>query len=211
MPTKKKGSFITFEGCEGSGKSTQLALLKEHFVKNGIDAMFTREPGGTVISEKLREIILSSEFSEMNDRTEALLYAAARVQLIDEKIAPYVEKGGIVVCDRYIDSSFAYQAFARGLGMEYVKSINSYAIENRMPDATIFFDISPEEAFGRKGGAEKGDRLEQSGMEFHDKVYRGYLEICRLYPERIVVIDAHGSAEEIFVKVIDALKKRGII
>ena len=211
MPTKKKGSFITFEGCEGSGKSTQLALLKEHFVKNGIDAMFTREPGGTVISEKLREIILSSEFSEMNDRTEALLYAAARVQLIDEKIAPYVEKGGIVVCDRYIDSSFAYQAFARGLGMEYVKSINSYAIENRMPDATIFFDISPEEAFGRKGGAEKGDRLEQSGMEFHNKVYRGYLEICRLYPERIVVIDAHGSAEEIFVKVIDALKKRGII
>ena len=201
MQTDGKGYFITFEGCEGSGKSTQLKLLGEYLAETGREAVFTREPGGTSVSEQIRKVILDCNNASMTDKTEALLYAAARAQLIEEKILPAKRAGKIVVCDRYIDSSFAYQAFARGLGYDFVAEINGFALNYCMPDLTLFFDISPEKAFARKGGADLNDRLEQSGIEFHNKVYEGYLELCKKFPDRIVRIDANRSAEQIFAEV----------
>jgi dTMP kinase len=147
----------------------------------------------------------------MEDETEALLYASARVQHIKEKILPAKNQGVIVICDRYIDSSFAYQAYARGLGMAFVQGVNRYAVENCMPDLTLFFDISPEEAFKRKGGADKDDRLEQSGMEFHKKVYDGYIKALSKNPEKTIMIDCSGSKYQTHEKIINELKKREII
>ena len=202
-----KGKFITFEGCEGSGKSTHVTLFREYLDKNGIDYVFLREPGGTEISEKIRKIILDIENKEMTDQAEALLYAAARAQLIGEKILPAINSGKLVVVDRYVDSSFAYQAYARGLGIDFVKKINSFAIENCMPDCTVLLDISPRVAIERKGGADKDDRLELSGIEFHERVYNGYLKLIESEPNRFVVIDPTGTKQETHEKIVNALKK----
>ena len=161
-----KGKFITFEGCEGVGKSRQLEMLKEYLKNNNIDFYFTREPGGTGVSEQIRNIILDGKNSAMVDECEALLYAAARVQLIKEEIAPRLNAGQLVLCDRYVDSSFAYQAVARGLGYDFIENINCYATKNFMPDYTVWLDLTPEQAFKRKGGVDKNDRVELSGMEY---------------------------------------------
>ncbi|MBQ0099092.1 MAG: dTMP kinase [Firmicutes bacterium] len=206
-----KGKFITFEGCEGVGKSHQLRRLKEYLELNNIKFFATREPGGNVVSEKIREIILDKNNTSLTDECEALLYASARAQLLKEVIKPKLDNGELVICDRYIDSSIAYQGYARGLGEEFVESINSYAIKNFMPDLTIFLDLPPIEAFKRKGGVDKNDRLELSGMEFHNKVYEGYLSLAKKYPNRIVKIDASGSKEQTQEKIINALKENGII
>lgn len=206
-----KGKFITLEGCEGVGKSRQLSFLKEYLLNNNIPFYYTREPGGTEISEKIRGIILDKENVKMSAECEALLYAASRVQLLKEEVAPRLNKGELVVCDRYIDSSFAYQAFARGLGVDFIEKINDYALKNFMPDLTLFLDLSPIEAFKRKGGVDVTDRLELSGMEFHDKVYNGYKEMAKKYPERIVSIDASGTKQETHEKIINVLKTKGII
>ncbi len=208
---KGNGYFITLEGCEGSGKSTQLKMLSAYFEEKGIDAVFTREPGGTEISEKIRTIILDSANGAMKDETEALLYAASRVQHINEKILPAICAGKVVVCDRYIDSSFAYQAYARGLGYDFVCNVNEVAIKTCMPDMTLFFDISPKQAFERKGGADTGDRIELSGIAFHESVYSGYLALAEKFPERIVRIDATKSKAEIFEQVKLNLARLGII
>ncbi len=205
-----KGKFITFEGCEGSGKSTQVALFKEYLQKNNIEYVFTREPGGTEISEKIRSIILDIENKEMSDECEALLYASARAQLINEKIIPSLNAGKLVLCDRYLDSSMAYQAYARGLGEDFIKSINSYAINNCMPDYTIFLNISPKEAFLRKGGMDKDDRLEQSGIDFHERVYQGYLRLLKDNPDRFISIDAHNDIENTHKNIIDELVIKGV-
>lgn len=211
MATEKgRGAFITLEGCEGCGKSTQSALLCDYLKKSGHEVVLTREPGGTLIAEKIREIILDGENRAMRDKTEALLYAAARIQHVEEKILPLKEQGKIVVCDRFIDSSFAYQAFARGLGYEFVERINSEVIKTCMPDLTLFFDLSPEKGFARKGGADKDDRVEQSGMEFHKRVYGGYIELARMFPSRIVSVDASGTEEEVFGEVKKALTAVGL-
>ncbi|MBR3804137.1 MAG: dTMP kinase [Clostridia bacterium] len=201
-----KGKFITFEGCEGSGKSTHVALFKEYLDRNGIDYIFLREPGGVSISEKIRSIILDVENKEMCDRAEALLYAAARAQLITEKIIPALNEGKLVVVDRYIDSSFAYQGYARGLGIDFIEKINSYAIDSCMPDKTVFLDISPKVAFERKGGADKDDRLELSGIEFHERVYEGYKKLVEKYPERFISIDPTGTKAETHAKIIESIK-----
>ncbi len=206
-----KGKFITFEGCEGVGKSRQLEMLKEYLKNNNIDFYFTREPGGTGVSEQIRNIILDGKNFAMVDECEALLYAASRVQLIKEEIAPRLDAGQLVLCDRYIDSSFAYQAVARGLGYDFIDSINCYATKNFMPDYTVWLDLTPEQAFKRKGGVDKNDRLELSGMKFHNDVYRGYKELSLKYPERFIVIDASGSKEQTQSKIISALKEKGII
>ena len=205
-----KGKFITLEGCEGVGKSRQLAFLKEYMTNNKIDFVVTREPGGGKISEKIREIILDGNNKEMTDECEALLYSASRVQHLNDIVKPALEQGKIVLCDRYIDSSFAYQAYARGLGFEFVEKINSYAIENFTPDYTIFLDLSPEDAFKRKGGVDQNDRLELSGREFHERVYQGYQEVARRYPERVIRIDPTGTKEETHEKIICALKEKGV-
>ena len=211
MPTennKKIGSFITLEGGDGSGKSTQLKKLTDYLVENGYDCVFTREPGGTKISEEIRKIILDGSNVEMTDKAESLLYAAAREQLVDELILPSVKAGKLVVCDRYLDSSIAYQGYGRELGEEYVKSINAKVIERCMPEVTLFFDISPAKAFERKGGEDKDDRLEQSGRAFHE---RGYKTLAENDPKRIAVIDAGKSVEEVFGQVLKVLKERNII
>lgn len=206
-----KGKFITFEGCEGSGKSTQLKMFEEYLKENNIDYVFTREPGGTNISEKIRQIILDIENSEMTDECEAMLYASARIQHIKEKIIPALNEGKLVLCDRYIDSSIAYQAYARNLGEDFIKKINSYCFENCMPDYTVFLNISSEEAFKRKGGADKDDRLELSGSDFHKKVYQGYLECVKQYPNRFLVIDCSGSKYQTHQKIVDKLKEKGAL
>ena len=206
-----KGKFITLEGCEGVGKSRQIKMLCEYLDKHGIKYFLTREPGGTDISEQIRNIILDGKNVKMTDECEAMLYASARVQLLLEEIGPRLERGELVLCDRYIDSSFAYQGYARGLGIEFIAMINDFAIKNFMPDCTLFLDLTPEQAFKRKGGVDKGDRLELSGMQFHEKVYKGYKTLSKIYAERIAVIDASGEKEETHAKIISALKDKGVI
>lgn len=205
-----KGRFITFEGCEGVGKSRQIQLLKNYLDENGIKYYFTREPGGTDISEKIRNIILDKNNSEMTDECEALLYAAARAQLLKQVVKPRLDGGELVLCDRFIDSSFAYQGYARGLGAEFVAKINDYALKNFTPDYTVFLNLPPELAFRRKGGADAGDRLEQSGTAFHDKVYAAYLRLAEENPGRFIVIDASGTKEQTHAKIVAALAEKGV-
>ena len=206
-----KGKFITFEGCEGVGKSRQLKMLKEYMDKRGIKYYLTREPGGSSVSEQIREVILDGKNTLMTDECEALLYAASRVQLLGEIIKPKLDNGELVLCDRFVDSSLAYQGHARGLGFEFVESINHYAMTEFLPDVTVFLDLPPEQAFLRKGGVDKGDRVELSGMEFHNKVYEGYKLLAQKYSDRFVVIDASGEREQTHQKIIDALKEKGVL
>ncbi|MBR4942978.1 MAG: dTMP kinase [Clostridia bacterium] len=207
----KTGKLITFEGCDGCGKSTQLKLLSDYLTEKGIPHIFTREPGGGKISEAIREILLNGKNAEMTDECEALLYAAARMQHLADRVEPALQEGKLVICDRYVDSSLAYQAYARGLGVEFITQINERALTNYCPDLTVFIDLSPEDAFKRKKGADADDRLEQAGMEFHRKVYAGYKELAEKYSERIFSVDGKQSPEEIFADVLKVLKKRNCI
>ena len=206
-----QGKLITFEGCDGCGKSTQLSRLRAYLESLGVPHIFTREPGGGQISEGIREILLRGKNAEMSDECEALLFAASRAQHISDRIAPAMEEGKLVICDRYVDSSFAYQAYARGLGMEFVSKINAFALEKFLPDVTFFIDLSPEEAFARKKGADENDRMEQAGLAFHKKVYEGYLAVAKAYPDRVVVVDGRQSIDEIENAVREALHARGIL
>lgn len=205
-----RGRFITFEGCEGSGKSTQIRLLGEKLAAAGVDFIVTREPGGSEIAEQIRRIILDGKNDKMCDECEALLYAAARVQHLKEIVEPALAAGRLVVCDRYVDSSLAYQGFARGLGEKYVAQINSYALENYPPDLTVFLNISPDRAFERKHGADMNDRMEKQGLEFHRKVYGGYLALLEKHP-RICAVECGGTKYETAEKVFALLKDKGII
>ena len=203
--------FITFEGCEGVGKSRQIHMLEEYLKQNNIKYYLTREPGGCNVSEQIRSVILDGKNDAMADECEAMLYAAARVQLLNEVIAPKLKNGELVLCDRYIDSSLAYQGYARGLGVDFVEKINDYAIKNFMPDYTIFLSLTPEQAFKRKGGADKTDRVELLGLDFHNKVYEGYVDLAKKYSDRFIVIDASGEKHQTHQKIIDALKEKGVI
>ena len=206
-----KGKFITFEGCDGSGKSTQLKKLSEYLDAHGIPHIFTREPGGGKISEAIREILLSGKNMEMTDECEALLYAASRVQHLSDRVEPALSKGELVVCDRYVDSSLAYQASARGLGVEFIEKINSFALEKYLPDVTVFIDLTPEAAFKRKHGADENDRLEQAGMAFHKRVYEGYKALSEKYPQRIVCVNGEQTPQEIFACVLEILKEKNCL
>ena len=205
-----KGKFVTFEGCEGSGKSTQLRLLSEYLKSSGTDFIMTREPGGSEISEEIRKIILSGKNSAMCDECEALLYAAARIQHLKEIVEPALNAGKLVICDRYVDSSLAYQGYARGLGMEFIKEINRLALEKFTPDLTVFLDISPKAAFERKHGADPEDRMEQLGLEFHEKVYQGYKALLKIAP-RMCAVECNGTKFETAENVKNLLKSKGII
>ena len=191
----REGYIISFEGGDGSGKSTQIQILREFLEERGYDVILTREPGGTPISEKIRSIILDKANSEMDDMTEALLYAAARAQLVSQIIRPALEEGKVVICDRFVDSSMAYQAYARGLG-DSVKTINAFAVGDCMPDLTILLKVNPQVGSSRIGNRER-DRIELASSDFHKKVYEGYLQLEKLYPERIVGIDAADTIENI--------------
>ena len=208
---EKRGKFITYEGCDGCGKSTQLRMLNEYLTKNGIPHIFTREPGGGKISEAIREILLNGQNAEMTDECEALLYAAARAQHLSDRVEPALSEGKLVICDRYVDSSFAYQAYARGLGEEFVGKINAFALEKYRPNITIFIDLTPEAAFRRKHGADENDRLEQAGMAFHRRVYEGYKRLATNEPDRIVSVDGNKTPQQIFEDVLAALKAKGCL
>jgi len=191
-----KGLFISFEGADGCGKSTQAKLFAQYLAEQGYEVVLTREPGGTPISEKIRNIILDPQCKEENPRTEMLLFAAARAQHVEELIRPSVQAGKIVICDRFVDSSIAYQGYARGLGQQ-VEIVNAYAIDGCLPEITFFFDISPEEARRRNSLTDKADRLELEKEEFYQKVYEGFIELSKKYADRYVVIDARGSIDDI--------------
>lgn len=206
-----KGKFVTLEGCEGAGKSAQCKLLAEYFNKNNIDYILTREPGGTPVAEKIRSVILNPENKGMSYECETLLYAAARADHLSNKIIPALNDGKLVLCDRFLDSSLAYQAYARELGTETVEKANFFAYESCMPDVTLFLDISPEDAFRRKGGVDKNDRIELEGAEFHMKVYKGYLTLAEKYPERFIKIPCMGNKYQTHDNIVSALKSRGIL
>lgn len=196
------------EGPDGSGKSTQIALLKEYFEACGYETLITREPGGTAISEKIREIILDKDFTEMGYMTEALLYASARAQLVTEVIAPALAASKVVISDRFIDSSAVYQGMARGLGVDRIYAINQYATQGIWPDVTIHLDLSAEIGLGRARGRASLDRMELLSLQFHEKVAQGYRDLAKLAPERIYTIDATQSIEDIHKKIIDCIKNK---
>ena len=206
-----RGKFITFEGCDGCGKSTQLKMFSKYLTENNLPHIFTREPGGGKISEAIREILLNGKNMEMTDECEALLYAAARVQHLSDRVEPALNEGKLVICDRYVDSSLAYQAYARGLGEAFIRQINDYALRQYRPDATVFIDLTPEEAFARKHGADENDRLEQAGLAFHQRVYAGYCAIAEKEPERVIRVNGRQTPKEIFDNVLHALQERNCL
>lgn len=205
-----RGKFITFEGCEGSGKSTQIRLLCEKLTAAGVDFTVTREPGGSDVAEQIRRIILDGKNVAMCDECEALLYAAARIQHLKEIVEPALAAGKLVVCDRYVHSSLAYQGVARGLGEAYIEEINSVALNSYRPDLTVFLNISPDKAFERKHGADKSDRMEQQGMDFHRRVYRGYLGLLEKYPY-ICAVECGGTKYETADRIFSLIKEKGFI
>lgn len=203
------GFFITIEGPEGAGKTTVMQDVFEQLQTEGYDLISTREPGGIRISERIREIILNNEFTEMDGRTEALLYAAARRQHLVEKIEPAMAQGKIVLCDRFVDASLAYQGYARGLGIDEVLSINEFAIGKLMPNLTLYFDVDPEIGLKRiaQNDNRELNRLDVESLSFHQAVRTGYQEVVKRYPNRIHVIDASQSQEEVTKYVLNVLKK----
>ncbi len=202
----KKGLFITFEGIEGCGKSTQARMLKEFLINEGKSVFLTREPGGPKISEEIREILLSVENKEMLPQTEVLLYMASRSQHTGEWIIPELEKGKIVISDRYYDSTFAYQGAARKINGKLIDTIRRYATFGLVPDITFLVDL-PEEIGLSRILAKDADRLEQESMEFHKRVRDGFLDLADKEPERFVVLDGKKSINEIYNDVIDIIKK----
>ncbi|APC38674.1 dTMP kinase [Clostridium estertheticum] len=200
-----RGRMIVLEGPDGSGKTTQIELLEKHLQKSGYEVVRVREPGGTGISEKIREIILDNDNCKMSYMCEALLYAASRAQLVNEVIKPALEKGKIVICDRFVYSSMVYQGIGRGLGMERIKSINEVALDGLKPDLTFMIAIPYEEGLNRKKKQGNLDRLENSGNEFHKKVFEGYMDICIKY-DKIEVLDGNRSVEEIQKDIINTIK-----
>ncbi|MGN1413894.1 MAG: dTMP kinase [Anaerovoracaceae bacterium] len=203
----RKGIFISIEGPDGSGKSTQIENIKSFFAEKHIDVLFTREPGGTAIGERIREIILDKNCTEMDYMTEAMLYAASRAQHVSQVIRPALAEGKVIVCDRFVDSSIAYQGYGRKLG-EAVRIINNYAVDGCMPDVTFLLKVDPRVGKGRiTCRGEKEDRLDAEKAAFHEDVYQGYLQLEKDYPERIVGIDASGSIEEIKAEICRKLEE----
>ncbi len=203
-----KGYFLALEGPDGSGKSTIARLLeKELEEKYKIQTVLTREPGGTEIGEDIRSILLSTANMEMGNRTEALLYAASRAQHVEEKILPLVEAGKLVISDRYIFSSLAYQGYSRRLGIDEVMDINIFATNGFYPDRIIFFDLDPNLGLKRKFAQKEGDRLEIAGDDFHKNVYEGYKEAIKKYPKNVKTIDASKPVEEVFKSCLEIIKE----
>ena len=196
----KKGMFITFEGADGCGKTTQMKLLAEYLEKKGIDVVLTREPGAKGLGEKVREILLNYE-GPVSDRCESFLFLADRAQNIDIIVNPAVEEGKIVLCDRHIDSTVAYQGYGRGLDIERINMLNNIATNGRKPDLTFVFDIDIETSMARVG--KEKDRMERAGKDFHNRVRQGYLELAKQEPQRIKVLDATKSIDEIHREVVN--------
>lgn len=202
--------FITIEGPEGSGKTTAVDTAVKKLEEMGYQIVRTREPGGTPIAEQIRNVILDKNNVAMDQRTEALLYAASRRQHLVEKVWPALKEGKIVICDRYLDSSLAYQGGARGLGIDNILQVNSFATEGTFPDLTLLFDIDPKLGLARiaANSNREVNRLDLEKIEFHNKVRNTFLELAKRYPERFVVIDASQSREEVAKKTLEVMLSR---
>jgi dTMP kinase len=196
--------FVTFEGLDGSGKSTQAELLRVRLEADGVDVVSTREPGGTELGEGIRDLVLHG--GHVGPWAEALLYVAARAQLVDEVIRPALDRGASVICDRYLDSSVAYQGVARGLGLERLLELNLAATGGLVPDRTFLLELDPDEAASRI--QRHHDRLEREGDDFRERAAAGYRELAQRFPERIVVLDATRPADELAEEVYGALRVR---
>jgi dTMP kinase len=205
-----KSLFITFEGPEGAGKTTIINLITEEFQRRGFNFISTREPGGIRIAESIRNIILNTENIEMDKRTEALLYAAARRQHLAEKVIPALEEGKIVLCDRFIDSSLAYQGVGRGIGIDEIYKINDFAINGLMPNLTIYFDLDPRLGLKRVHQSDEREvnRLDLEELDFHLKVQSGYTEIMKREPNRFKRIDASKSIEEVYSDTLQVILEK---
>ena len=202
--------FITFEGGEGSGKSTVLRKVDERLREAGYQTVVTREPGGTPIAEQIRNVILDKANTAMDSRTEALLYAASRRQHLVEKIWPALKEGKLILCDRYLDSSLAYQGGARNLGIENVLDVNRFATEDTYPDLTILFDIEPELGLRRiaANASREVNRLDLEKMEFHKEVRETFHKIAGMFPDRFVIVDASKTLEEVVNEVYNLILSR---
>lgn len=196
--------FITFEGGEGTGKTTLIAKIAE-FLRKNYEVVTTREPGGSAIAEAIRDIILNPKYEGVTPTTEALLLAAARAQHLDEVILPALKQHKIILCDRFLDSSLAYQAYARGLGFDFVLNINAYAVKH-LPDLTFYIDLDPQVGMKRIENRDKYDRLDQETKEFHDRVRKGYLEVYKKYPNRIIIINGDQSIDEILNQILNKIQ-----
>lgn len=198
------GVFITFEGGEGSGKTTIANMIQKTLAQEGYHVVLTREPGGVEIAEKIRDIIHDVKYVNMDRKTEALLYAASRRQHLVEKVIPALENDAIVICDRFVDSSMVYQGIARGIGIDEVYQMNLFATENILPKRTIFFDIQPEDGLKRvyANKDREVNRLDLENIDFHRKVYQGYLSLCDKFPNRIVKIDASLDIDHVYQQVL---------
>lgn len=196
------------EGPDGSGKTTQIDMLEKYLESKGYDIVITREPGGTAISETIREVILNKEFQEMSHMTELLLYAAARAQLVAQVIKPALLEGKAVICDRFVESSAVYQGIGRGLGVDTVYEVNNYALGDVKPKLTIFMDLDAEVGIKRKKNQTPLDRMEMEGLSFHKRVVEGYRQLAELYPERIFPVDATLPIEEIHSIIVKEVEER---
>lgn len=201
----KNGLFITFEGADGCGKTTQMDLLAKYLKNNEKEVLLTREPGGKGLGEKVREILLNYN-GDVSDRCESFLFLADRAQNIDIIVNPAVEEGKIVLCDRHIDSTVAYQGYGRGLDIERINMLNNLATNGHKPDLTFVFDIDVETSMKRVG--KEKDRMESAGIDFHNRVRKGYLELAKQEPKRIKVLDATKSIEEIHNEVIKIINEK---
>jgi len=199
----KQGTLITLEGGDGAGKSSIIRMVQEWLAGLEMEALFTREPGGVEIAEKIRALILDRNHTAMDKRTEALLYAAARRQHLVEVVLPAMQAGKLVICDRFVDSSLAYQGYARGIGADEVWMINRFAIEDCMPDLTLYFDVRPEIGMARieANAAREQNRLDVEHLDFHQRVRDGYLQLAETFSDRIRVIDGEQSLDAVFAEV----------
>ena len=209
MSSSNNAKFITFEGIDGCGKSTQAKLLLEYMNKSGVETILVREPGGTNISESIREILLHSNSGQMGDRTESLLMTASRTQLTQEVIIPNMDQGKFVIADRYSDSTLAYQGGGRNLDIEWLIELNNYATFTLLPDITFFVDIRSEEALRRLDSNK--DRIEGEGIEFQARVRKTYHELAERFNDRYVILDGYGEIGDIHQKVLNEMIRRKFI
>ena len=201
--------MITFEGIDFSGKSAQAQLLRDRLTTLNVPVLFLREPGGTEISEKIRDVLLDTQHTKMSAKTELLLYAAARAQIVMEQIAPSLRDGKTVLCDRYFDSTTAYQGFGRQIDLDFIEKLHTFVTEKISPDITFLIDLEPEEALRRKRATNlEKDRLDQEALEFHKRVRQGYLQIAETDANRFVTIDGSQSVDEIQKKIFTVTKTR---
>lgn len=201
------GLFITMEGTDGAGKTTQINMLRDCLEEKGYNVVCVREPGGTAIGEKIREIIIDKNNAEMCQMTEAMLYAAARAQLVSEVILPALKDGGVVISDRFLDSSLVYQGYARGMGERRIRNLNRYAIDDLEPDITFLLRLKPEDSLKRKKAQAELDRIESEHFNFHQRVYDGYVSLARRNKKRIKMLDALKNPMDIHNEIIKEIEQ----